>query len=282
MPQVHTRCGLGGKEFASEAKASGGGSTVSTAVSWFSVPTPLPSGAVRVAITDEGVAAATFGAGPDLPDLVRPGDEPRVKLVAQRFAEYFAGTRRDLELPLDWRRTAVGPQRSVLSTLQRTVGYGQTLAYGELAVRSELFTAEIAAGQLGQAARAVGSIMGTNPLFLLVPCHRVVAADGLGGYGGGELGMEVKRWLLTLEGGAAAHLRLERARLSGSGRRPETADQRPPTADRRRERKTGDRSGVRAFWPRPRSSRWCGRTAPCPAPRTSSPAPPPGCRPPGR
>jgi methylated-DNA-[protein]-cysteine S-methyltransferase len=52
----------------------------------------------------------------------------------------------------------------------------------------------------GQAARAVGSIMGSCPVALLVPCHRVVAADGIGGYGGGELGMEVKRWLLTLEG----------------------------------------------------------------------------------
>ncbi len=169
-------------------------------VSWITVPTPLPSGPVRVGITADGVVSANFGEGAEAPDAVRPGDEPKAALVAQRFAEYFAGTRRDFDLPLDWGRTALGPQRTVLSALHRTVGYGQTVAYGELAVRSGAFEPELAAGQLGQAARNVGSIMGSNPIFLLVPCHRVVAADGIGGFGGGELGMEVKRWLLTLEG----------------------------------------------------------------------------------
>jgi len=168
-------------------------------VSWFSVPTPLPSGSVRVAITGDGVAAAEAGAQqPEVPDAIRPGDEAKAALVRQRFAEYFAGERRDFELPLDWRLTAPGPQRTVLRTLQQTVGYGQTLAYGELAVRSGAFEAELAAGQLGAAARNVGSIMGSCPIFLLVPCHRVVAADGIGGFG--ALGLEVKRWLLTLEG----------------------------------------------------------------------------------
>jgi len=169
-------------------------------VSWFSVPTPLPSGPVRVAITNDGVASASFSKGANEPDAVRPGDEPKVALVAERFAEYFAGTRRDFELPLDWRLTAPGPQRTVLRTLERTVGYGETLAYGELAVRSGAFEAELAAGQLGAAARNVGSIMGSCPHFLLVPCHRVVAADGIGGFGSGPVGLEVKRWLLTLEG----------------------------------------------------------------------------------
>ena len=169
-------------------------------VSWFSVPTPLPSGPVRVGVTEDGVVSASFEVEDSAADAVRPGDQAKAELVRQRFAEFFAGTRRDFDLPLDWRRTAAGPQRTVLQALQRTVGYGQTLAYGELAVRSRVFDAEIAAGQVGQAARAVGSIMGSNPLFLLVPCHRVVAADGLGGFGGGALGLDVKRWLLTLEG----------------------------------------------------------------------------------
>jgi len=169
-------------------------------VSWFSVPTPLPSGAVRVGITAEGVVSASFEDSVGAGDVLRAGDEAKAELVAQRFAEFFAGTRRDFGLPIDWRSTAAGPQRHVLQCLQRTVGYGSTIAYGELAVRSGVFDTEIEAGQLGQAARAVGSIMGSNPLFLLVPCHRVVAADGIGGFGGGPLGMEVKRWLLTLEG----------------------------------------------------------------------------------
>ena len=86
----------------------------------------------------------------------------------------------------------------MLQTLHRTVGYGKTVTYGELATRSGVF--EDGPGEHALAARAVGSIMGSNPVFLLVPCHRVVAADGIGGFGGGPLGMEVKRWLLTLEG----------------------------------------------------------------------------------
>ena len=168
-------------------------------VSWFTVPTPLPSGPVRIGVTAGGVAAANFdaayGSGPR--DAVLPGDEGKAALVAERFAEYFAGRRHALELPVDWRATT-GPQRAVLQTLERTVGFGETITYGELATRSGVF--EEGPGQLPLAARAVGSIMGSNPVFLLVPCHRVVAADGIGGFGGGAVGMEVKRWLLTLEG----------------------------------------------------------------------------------
>ena len=68
----------------------------------------------------------------------------------------------------------------------------ETLTYGELAARSGT----------GLPARAIGSIMGANPVPLVIPCHRVVAGDGLGGYSGGEPGQEIatKRWLLELEG----------------------------------------------------------------------------------
>ena len=170
------------------------------AVSWFTVPTPLPSGPVRVCVTADGVAAAHFDADPAVPpgdDVLLPADEAKAALVTERFAEYFAGRRRELDLPVDWRSTS-GPQRAVLQILHRTVGFGETITYGRLAARSGVFEEELAQG--GLAARAVGSIMGSNPVFLLVPCHRVVAADGIGGYGGGAVGMEVKRWLLTLEG----------------------------------------------------------------------------------
>lgn len=188
------------------------------AVSWFTVPTPLPSGAIRVGVTGDGVVAASFDAGPDggvgatpagpgpVPgseprpdDLVRAGDEGKVALVTERLGEYFAGRRRVLDLPIDWRLTS-GPQRVVLQSLHRHVGFGETVAYGELAARSGAFEDLSDPSLRMQAARAVGSIMGSNPVFLLVPCHRVVAADGLGGFGGGALGMDVKRWLLTLEG----------------------------------------------------------------------------------
>ncbi|MFC1429694.1 methylated-DNA--[protein]-cysteine S-methyltransferase [Streptacidiphilus sp. N1-3] len=168
-------------------------------VAWIIVPTPLPSGPIRIGITGEGVVAASSDVPPGSSgeDLLRPEQDSRAALVVERFGEYFAGRRRDLELPIDWRSTT-GPQRVVLQTLQRTVGFGETITYGELATRSGVF--EDGPGQHALAARAVGSIMGSCPLFPLVPCHRVVAADGIGGFGGGALGMEVKRWLLTLEG----------------------------------------------------------------------------------
>ena len=69
---------------------------------------------------------------------------------------------------------------------------GQTITYGELAERSGT----------GVPARAIGSIMAANPFPLIIPCHRVVAADGLGGYSGGDPGheLETKRWLLENEG----------------------------------------------------------------------------------
>ncbi len=76
------------------------------------------------------------------------------------------------------------------ATLYGTVGYGETVTYGELAARSEL-------GSAYTAARGVGAIMGSNPLPVVVPCHRVMAADGLGGFGGGRA---TKEWLLALEG----------------------------------------------------------------------------------
>jgi methylated-DNA-[protein]-cysteine S-methyltransferase len=174
-----------------------------TRVHWVDVPTPLPTGPVRVAVTDQGVIGATFGPG-DMLHATRgdavgepaPEGDERAERVAARLGEYFAGRRRGFELPLDWRWTD-GVQRQVLQTLERTVAYGHTVTYGQLAARSGAFEEEV---EQHLAARAVGQIMGSNPLFLLVPCHRVVAADGLGGFGGGEAGMSVKRWLLTLEG----------------------------------------------------------------------------------
>jgi methylated-DNA-[protein]-cysteine S-methyltransferase len=80
-------------------------------------------------------------------------------------------------------------QRKVLGTLTGTVRYGRVITYGALAERSG---AEVPA-------RAIGSVMGGNPVPVIVPCHRVVAGDGLGGFSGGA-GVEDKRWLLTLEG----------------------------------------------------------------------------------
>ena len=100
--------------------------------------------------------------------------------------EYFAGDRTEFDLPL--RLEGSDFQRRVWAALAE-IPYGRTVSYGELAARL---------GSPG-ASRAVGLANGRNPIAVIVPCHRVVAADGsLGGYGGG---LERKRYLLDLERG---------------------------------------------------------------------------------
>ena len=136
------------------------------------MPTPLPSGPMAIGVTHQGVAAAGY-VGSVPPDAPLCTDEHRIALVTGRLAEYFAGRRRELELPLDL-RSATGPHRAVLETLHRTVPYGETVTYGRLAERSGVF--EEFADSPGLAARTVGQMMGANPVALLVPCHRVVAA----------------------------------------------------------------------------------------------------------
>lgn len=162
-----------------------------TALSWAWIGTPV--GRVAVGCSGDGVAQVRYG-NPAAPGAI--GDGPGQKLAGlarQQLTEYFCGQRTAFDLPLDWSATA-GPQREVLKLLAETVGYGQTTTYGELASRSGL-----TAGDGSLPARVVGQIMGSNPLPVIVPCHRVLASDGLGGYSGGA-GTEVKRWLLILEG----------------------------------------------------------------------------------
>ncbi|WP_441245433.1 methylated-DNA--[protein]-cysteine S-methyltransferase [Kitasatospora sp. McL0602] len=168
-------------------------------ISWLTVETPLPSGPLRFAVTETGVAAVSFEGEPvGWPTgAPRCTDGRRAGAVTARVADYFAGRSRGLALPVDWRFTS-GPHRTVLQALHAHVPYGETITYGGLAARSGVFDDLNDTG--GLAARTVGQMMHANPLALLVPCHRVVAADGLGGFFGGPLGLETKRWLLTLEG----------------------------------------------------------------------------------
>lgn len=105
--------------------------------------------------------------------------------AAVQIAEYARGEREEFDVPLDWERVRPDHRR-VLETLRAIAPYGRTVTYGELAARSGVGDA-----------REVGIHMATNPLPIVVACHRVVAADGLGGYGGG---VDLKRRLLELEG----------------------------------------------------------------------------------
>jgi methylated-DNA-[protein]-cysteine S-methyltransferase len=170
-----------------------------TELAWGTLGSPL--GPLSVGCSDAGVREARFGRAPRDPAMApasqRPAGSRGARALCEealgQLAEYFAGQRRRFDLPVDWSQTS-RLQQQVLSTLFERVGYGDTVSYGALARR-------VGYHSLGSSppARVIGRIMGSNPVPVIVPCHRVVAADGLGGYSGGT-GPEVKRWLLTLEG----------------------------------------------------------------------------------
>ncbi|WP_298799894.1 methylated-DNA--[protein]-cysteine S-methyltransferase [Pseudonocardia sp. 73-21] len=109
----------------------------------------------------------------------------RLDTTARELEEYFTGARHTFDVPLDWRLSA-GFRAAVLHRLP-DIGYGHTASYAAVAAL---------AGN-PKAVRAVGTACATNPLPVVVPCHRVVRSDGsMGGYLGG---IEAKRTLLTLE-----------------------------------------------------------------------------------
>jgi methylated-DNA-[protein]-cysteine S-methyltransferase len=163
-------------------------------VGW--VVTDSPVGPLTLAATPEGLVRVGFGAEEGVLEHLASDVSPRVVRLPSRLDglrrqldEYFAGNRRTFDVPLD-RRLSHGYRRQVLEVLSE-VPYGETVSYKDLAVRT---------GNPG-ASRAVGSAMATNPIPIVVPCHRVLRSGGaLGGYGGG---IDTKVWLLRLEGALA-------------------------------------------------------------------------------
>jgi methylated-DNA-[protein]-cysteine S-methyltransferase len=158
-----------------------------------------PVGDLRLVISDLGLVAVEWAES--LPDLdrflrrlARPvkADAARVSPFAKQVFQYLSAQRRDFTFAVDW---------SILRPFQRTVleavfaiPYGETCTYAEIAVR------------IGRpnAYRAVGRANATNPMPLVIPCHRVIGMDGkLHGYGGGD-GLPTKEWLLQLEGAVLA------------------------------------------------------------------------------
>ena len=144
-------------------------------------------GLVRVAYASEGLDAVLRALAARLSPRVLEAPR-RLDGVAREFDEYFAGLRRTFDVPLDTALSG-GFRRTVQQHLPR-IEYGRTQTYKEVA------------GLVGNpnAVRAVGTACATNPLPIVVPCHRVLRTDGgLGGYVGG---LEAKRALLRLEGAA--------------------------------------------------------------------------------
>jgi methylated-DNA-[protein]-cysteine S-methyltransferase len=192
-----------------------------TELGWRSLDTPV--GKVSVACSDAGVARVTYG--PPAGGAPAGGSLASVLLEAalEELQEYFAGQLRSFSVPVDL-GTARGARRTVLSLLHASVGFGQTITYGALAARAGV-EATTGPGGTVPPARVVGQIMASNPVALIVPCHRVVAGTGLGGYSGGT-GTDVKQWLLVFEGSIPATLDWDPAglrRQAAAAREPQPA-----------------------------------------------------------
>lgn len=146
-----------------------------------------PVGTLTLAANEEGLHAIEFPRNRHPADREgwTPGDHRVLYLAARQLDAYFAAKRRDFDLPLAPRGTDF--QRTVWMALAG-IGYGETISYAQLAQRVGKPTAM----------RAVGAANGRNPLPIVLPCHRVIGADGaLTGFGGG---LPTKQFLLELEG----------------------------------------------------------------------------------
>ena len=156
-----------------------------------------PVGSLLLAATNQGLVRVAYAREnhdqvlAKLAERISPRSlhaPARLDLFARELDEYFAGARTLFDLPLDF-RLSTGFRREVLAHLSE-IGYGKTASYASVAQ---------AVGN-PRAVRAVGTACATNPLPVVVPCHRVVRSDGtMGGYAGGP---EAKHTLLRLEAAA--------------------------------------------------------------------------------
>jgi len=157
-----------------------------------------PLGPLWIAVGPKGVLAIHYGAEPSHGELARivrtygPGvlpDPRRADPVARELDQYFAGRRKAFDVAVDL-SPLTGFQQRILGATAR-VAFGDVSTYAKVAAK---------AGS-EKASRAAGQALGSNPIPIVVPCHRILASDGsLGGYAGG---LEAKRVLLQLERGSA-------------------------------------------------------------------------------
>ena len=161
-----------------------------------------PIGRIEVVGNGEAIVSLAIERDGSLPwDGVPEQGDPVLDRAVAQLQEYFAGHRRDFDLPLSLAGTAF--QLAVWEQIAE-LDFGEVVSYGELG----LGTGRATAG------RAVGGAVGANPIPIIVPCHRVLGSDGrITGYSGGE-GIPTKSWLLQHEG--IAHI-ASGVRVAGHG-----------------------------------------------------------------
>lgn len=154
-----------------------------------------PLGDLRLAASDSGLLAVEWAESlPELEKYLQRFHRPielnskKLKAYASELLDYLAGSREKFRFKIDW-QTLRPFQRQAMQAVY-AIPYGETRTYAEIATR------------IGRprAYRAVGRANATNPMPLVIPCHRVIGSDGkLHGYGGGQ-GLQTKEWLLKMEG----------------------------------------------------------------------------------
>ena len=156
-------------------------------------------GDFRIAVSDLGLLAVEWAdSQPELDSyllrLKRPveSNQKIIQPYAKELGEYIKGKRREFTIPIDW--SSLRPFQLKAMKIVFAIPYGETRTYADIAAQINH----------PNAYRAVGRANATNPMPIVIPCHRVIGKDGkLHGYGGGN-GLPTKEWLLKLEGAVIA------------------------------------------------------------------------------
>ena len=152
-----------------------------------------PVGDLRLVASDQGLVAVEWaGSQLDFDSYLRPFEADVVAPYTDQLREYFEGNRREFTFQINW-AIFRSFQRDALQAVFK-IPYGETRTYSEIAAQIHR----------PHAYRAVGRANATNPMPIVIPCHRLIGIDGkLHGYGGGE-GLKTKEWLLRMEGAMIA------------------------------------------------------------------------------